>query len=204
MTTTHGSHGRASFRLRDPRLATLDDAIEWLREHWDNQRTAPTRLTQNDTEGALGGLRYSGAFSATLGWSPTAAHRVTFGVICSHPMSRGRGEDCPECQGAGVKDQTSDRYPYPMSSALHALRRVVTRRGQIPALTVVYALATSAFRPKVALQLLPGADEAVLLGAIRQLFHHYQAGPVTTTSWVDLSDSQRQAVLTGEGLADVA
>ena len=202
MTQTHGSHARANLRLRDPRLATLDDALDWLRENWDNQRTAPTRLTQNDTEGELGGLRFSGAFSATLGWSPTAAHRVTFAAICSHPMSRGRGEDCPECQGAGVKDQTSDRYPYPMSTALHALRKVVTRSGQIPALAIIFALASSAFRPKVAMQLLGTNDEAVLLGAIRQLFHHYQAGPVITTSWVDLSDSQRNAV--SEGLASVA
>jgi hypothetical protein len=189
--------GTHSFRLHDPRLATLDDAIDWLRERWDNQRTAPVRLTQNDTEGELGGLRYSGAFAATLTWTSRQSSSVTYTVICSHPMSHGRTDECPECQGSGVTERNSERYPYPMSTALTELRRVVTRRGQRPALSVIYALAAASFRPRVAMQLL-GCDEAVLLGAIRQLFHHYQAGPVISTSWVDMSDSQRSAITAGE------
>lgn len=194
MSTTHGSHGRARLRLNEPRLADLPTAIEWLREHWDGQREAPVRLHEaHTTDGALGGLRYSGAFTATLGWSSRTSVRTTVTQRCSHPMNSGRERDCPECMGVGVKDVTVDRYPHPMSTALVELRKETTLPGFVPSLNVIYALASAAFRPRVAMQLLGLEDEAILLRAIRRLFGKYQAGPVASVGWTDKSESQQMA-----------
>jgi len=193
VTTTHGSHVSSRFVLRERGLPDLDTAIDWLREHWDGQRTAPTRLTQNDTEGELGGLRYSGAFSATLGWNSRTSVRTQTTIRCGHPLAFGRAEDCGECFGAGIKDVLVDRYPHPMSTALVELSRRTTLPGQIPALAIIYALASANFRLRVAMRVLGLTDEGPVLGAIRQLFGKYQAGPVATTSWVDKSQSQQAA-----------
>lgn len=199
LTTTHGSHGRARFRLHEPRLADLPSAIEWLREHWDGQREAPVRLHESHTtDGALGGLRYSGAFTATLGWSSRTSVRTTDTRPCGHPMNRGQSRDCPECDGLGVKEVLVDRYPHPMSTALVELRKETTLPGFVPSLAVIYALASAAWRPRVAMQLLGIEDEAIILRAIRRLFGKYQAGPVVSVGWTQMSESQQKAVVDGE------
>lgn len=226
LTTTHGSHGRARFRLHEPRLADLPSAIEWLREHWDGQREAPVRLHESHTtdgdpltraeindiraaagskaapvrapEMAVGGQAFSGRFMATLNWQPRQSYQITMTQTCSHPMNGGRERDCPECLGVGVKDVTVDRYPHPMSTALYELRKETTLPGFVPSLAVIYALAASAFRPRVAMQLLNIEDEAIILRAIRRLFGKYQAGPVVSVGWTQMSESQQKAVVDGE------
>ncbi len=182
-------------------LRSLDDALDWLRDHWDEQRPAPIRLHEaRTTDGALGGPRYSGAFAATLSWRPSDVRKVQVTAICGHPMSHGRTEDCPECSGSGVKDVEVDRYPYPMTTALARLAHVVPGRHLHP-VALVFLLAEHGWSYRLIRRLLPyPADltEALTLRAIRQLHDRYEAGPVAKPGWTDLSESQQQAIIAGE------
>lgn len=182
-------------------LRSLEEALEWLRDHWNEQRPAPLRLHDGrTTDGELGGLRYSGAFQAALSWSPTQSRKMTSTVICAHPMSHGRTEDCPECQGSGVKDVETERYPYPMTTALARLAHVVPGRHLHP-VVLVFLLAEHGWSYRLVRRLLPyplDLTEGLTLRAIRQLHDRYEAGPVERTGWIDLSDAQRNAVLAGE------
>ena len=182
-------------------LRSLDEALEWLRDHWNEQRPAPLRLHEaRTTDGALGGPRYSGAFQAVLSWNPGQSRKVVATQICAHPMSHGRTDECPECQGAGVKDVETERYPYPMSTALARLTHVLPGRHVHP-VALVFLLAENGWSYRIVRRLLPYAEdltEALTLRAIRQLHDRYEAGPVARPGWIDLSDSQRAAVIAGE------
>lgn len=187
---------------RQHALPTLDVAVEWLRDHWDEQRPAPIRLHDaRQTEGELGGLPYSGEFVAALSWSPGEVRRVSMTGLCPHPMTHGRGEDCPECQGTGVRDVTVDRYTYPMTMALARLAHVVAPRLWPHPLAMIFTLAEHGWSTRLVRRLLdapPDLFEVLMLRAIRQLHDRYQAAPIPKPGWVDLSDSQRSAVLAGE------
>lgn len=172
----------------DPAMSTLSDAIDWLRARWDGQRTAPPRLTVHDTDGELGGLRYSGAFAAALSWKPGEARRMDVTIECGHPLNGGQSARCLECDGLNVKTVQADRYTYPMTQALLRLRRA---QGNPHPLGVIYALAEFGWRPRVVEQV-TGADQGVQLRAIRQLHGRYEAGPVVV-AWTSKSESQQAA-----------
>lgn len=211
MTFTSATPTGTTFRVtrvryqRDPRMDTLPSAVSWLAEHWNEQRTAPDKLHRHDTEGELGGLVYSPQFEAVLDWTPNSAVRWSMTTECRHPrlpLPLGQREhgpearwDCPDCQGAGVREVTSDRYPYPMTTALSKLAKVPDHRGQPHPVILVHELASHGFRVRPTLatfSLRHEQGEALLLRAIRKLHGRYQAAPIHR-SWVELSDSQRNA-----------
>lgn len=172
----------------DPQMATLPDAIDWLKARWDGQRTAPQRIHAAHLMDSGGAPEWSGQFAHVLAWRPGEVRRVEVTTICGHPLNGGRAAQCPECDGLAVKAVTSDRYTYPMTVALRRLRRA---KGDPHPLALVYALATFGWRADVVAQV-TGAEAHELLRAIRQLHGRYEAGPVAI-GWVDKSESQQNA-----------
>lgn len=171
-------------RRRHQQMADLDTALDWLRDHWPEQREAPLRLTVHDTEGELGGLAYSGAFAALLAWHPGQVRTVEATTICGHPLVHGRTDECPECWGVGVKTIQADRYTYPMTIAL---RRLAAYNGRSALLLVT--LAVHGWSVEITCRLAATRPPRIL-AAVRQLHRWYQAGPVP---WIEKSESQQAA-----------
>lgn len=182
----------------DPAMDDLPSALDWLQEHWDEQRPAAVRLHDaNTTEGELGAPRFSGQFAAGLDWSPRTVVAWPMTASCWHPLSDGNPRICPECAGSGYKEVTVDRFPYPMTSAL--LRLALTpRHHSLPhPFEVVHRLAAFGWsaRSVAAHDGLPWETaEAWYLRCIRKLRARYSAGPVAT-AWTAKSESQQQAEL---------
>jgi hypothetical protein len=182
-----------------PTFASLDEAIVWVRDRWDGQRTVPLRLHESrTTEGELGAPRFSHGFINALDGSPAAVSTEGRTQSCGHPLLAGRpSRDCPECYGAGVKEVRLNLYRYPMTLALSRLARSlpVNRRQPHPYLTIA-TLAEHDWDARSTVRSLAmswDAGEAHLLRCLRQLHSRYQEGPVPRVGWVDKSDAQRSA-----------
>lgn len=178
---------------RDPAMDNLRDAIDWLEAHWGEQLEAPDRLHRHDTEGELGGLAYSPEFAAVLSWSPRTVVRWRMTTECHHPMTAGRQQDCPECLGSCVKEVASDRFPYPMTTALTTLARSPSKPPH--PVVLLRELAVRSWDARTTASVMGLAWEqagALMLRAIRKVHARYQAAPIHR-SWVDLSESQRNA-----------
>lgn len=185
--------------------ATLPDALLWAESHWDENRTAPVRLhDSHTTDGALGGLRYSRAMLGALSACPSDIVADERTANCGHPLlGSGSLKDCPECWGTGVKTIRTDRYHYPMWRALVGLQNALRPRRQPHPYSLILDLAEHGWDARVAARSrgIPwDLAEALYLRALRQLHGRYQAGPIASrrASWVDTSDSQRNAIVAGE------
>lgn len=180
-------------------LATLAEAIDWAASRWDGQRPAPIRLHRaHATDGALGAPAFTLAFERSLDESPRATSDAQRTASCHHPMlAVGKApRDCPECFGLGVKDVRVDRYRYPMTLALSKLANSLRPRRQPHPYALALALATHSWDWRVAarsLDLHPDLAEALFLRALRQLHGRYEEGPVGRVSYLDRSESQRNA-----------
>lgn len=179
-------------------LATLHEATDWLSSHWAEQRPAPTRLHKRETEGV--GLFYSAAFAAALDGSAEASVTMTGPVDCYHPLIRAGQSplNCPECHGFNVKEHRTDRFLFPMSRALLHLHNSMGSPRQPHPYHLILILADHGFEPRAAAASVDfnwDRAEALFLMAIRRLHSMYAAGPMRTrtTSWIDKSDSQRDA-----------
>jgi len=181
-------------------LASLPEAISWLKDHWAEQRAAPTRLHTHANEGL--GPFYTPAFAAALDGSAEAYVSTIGPTDCYHPLIRAGQSPlkCPECNGMGVKDHRTDRYLYPMSRALTRLHNQLGPGRQPHHYVLVLLLADHRFDARGAaasVDLNWDRAEALFLMAIRRLHAQYAAGPAPTRtsgpSWIDKSDSQRSA-----------
>ena len=194
-------------------LATLSDAIDWVRDRWANQRAVPTRLHTREEEGV--GLGFTPAFRAALDGKPDTVIASTRTESCYHPLlSRGMSpRDCPECRGAGVKEVRSDLYAHPMTLALHRLRLGLASRRHPHPYGLVIVLASHGWDARQAARALAihwDRAEPLFLMALRRLHGHYAEGPVDTrsrtyasrtVSWLEMSDSNRAAIEAGETAA---
>ena len=179
-------------------LASLAEAIEWARDRWDNQRSAPLRLHTHDTEGI--GPFYSRSFASSLDASPASSATMTQTASCYHPLVRAGQSplDCPECFGLGVKEVRRDLYLYPMTRALTRLRDSLGPERQPHPYHLVILLAGQrwdARRVADDIGIHWDRAEALFLMALRRLHSHYAEGPVSTqrTSWLEKSASQQAA-----------
>lgn len=172
-----------------PRLASLPDAIGWLREHADD-RPAPLRLHDHETDhqGALGTPRYTGAFLAFLVAEADDVRDTDDLVECGHFHDATH----PPCT------ITRAYYRSPMWRALRVLgRKSAIRPGHPKPLTCVVAIMWAGWDWRLAARHLrqpPERFEALALMAIRTLHGLYAVGPVPQRSWISLSDSQRTAI----------
>ena len=212
-------------------LPTLELAIEWANARWANQRTVPIRLHKREEEGVglmhdrkgctclactdgpsesgLGSHAFSNAFASALDGRPDTTISQDRTVDCWHPLlPKGRPDrDCPECIGTRVKKVRSDLFAFPMSLALNRLRNDIASRRQLHPYILVLALASHGWQPKQAARSLDmpwDRAEPLFLLALRKLHSRYEEGPVKTTvssSWLALSDSQRNAITAGETAA---
>lgn len=185
-------------------LASLSEAIRWTQERWDQQRTAPTRLHDSETDDGhgLGGRKFSAPFLRLLSERLDATAAIPRTVSCHHPMLGFglRVHECPECAGVGLKEARTELYRYPMTLALAKLQNSLPLRRSYPhPYIVVVTLAQHGWEPRATVQTLGlGWDmgEALMLHALRGLHSRYTEGPVDTrVSWVDRSESQRNAEL---------
>lgn len=189
----------------------LPEAIAWARDRWSNQRAVPTRLHTREEEGI--GLGFTPAFRTALDGKPDAVVTASRTVSCYHPLLAAglSPRDCPECIGSGVKEARSDLYAYPMTLALHRLRRGLASRRHPHPYGLVIVLAAHGWRaPEAARALAMPWDraEALFLMALRRLHNYYSEGPVDTRTyasrtvgWLEMSDSQRAAIEAGETAA---
>ena len=219
-------------------LATLSDAIDWARDRWAGQRAVPLRLhageveshslttdlggctcmscTRSAHEGGTGALAFTASFSSALEGINHAKTDAPRTVACYHPTLRigARVQDCPECDGHGVKEVTTTVFQYPMTLALNRLRNAVYNRRQPHPYGLIVVLAAHGWRAQEAAAALAipwDRAEPLFIMALRKLHAKYQEAPLntrpTTTyaggsgSWVDLSDAQRNAIEAGETAA---
>lgn len=167
----------------------LPEYIDWFRDHQDASRSIPSRLHNDDTDGELGGLIYSPQFVAYLSARPNDEIVVNEAVDCEHLHD----STWPSCSAERVY------YRAPM---WRAMRMLAGRRPQIrPSHPKPYALVVFLMddgydwrRTSDRLGLPHDLGEALLLMALRSLHGLYQQGPVPRRSWVDLSESQQNAV----------
>lgn len=178
-------------------LASLSEAITWLRDHWQEQRPSPIKLHTRDTEGI--GPFHTPAMAAALDGSCDVTTTAPQTQTCYHPLSK-TAKDCPECIGLGVKEVRVDRYVYPMSRALQRLHDSLgPARHPHPyhLVVVLAACGWDARHAAAAIDRPTETAEALFLMAIRKLHSHYSAGPVNTRtsgpSWIDKSESQKAA-----------
>lgn len=93
----------------------------------------------------------------------------------------------------GVYTRSADRYRYPMSLALERLSKAPSPVGIHPCV-IVEAVAARGFSAERLITAHPTTlSEAIVLRAIRQLYSRYEEGPISRPSWIDKSESQRQA-----------
>lgn len=179
-------------------LGSLDEAIAWVRDRWQLQRTPPTRLHSRETEGV--GLFYSPRFGHSLD-APIDAHSSISGTVnCYHPLIAARmsPHDCPECLGMGIKQHRSERYLWPMSFALTRLHASLGAGNQVHPYALVIYLAEhdwDARATAASMELDYGQASVLFLVALRRLHGFYAEGPTPTrtTTWIQKSDSQRAA-----------
>jgi hypothetical protein len=178
-------------------FASLSDAIDWAQPRWQ-ERPVPQRLHDWDLDGEVG-LRYSAAFVRELHAHPGMTVEADVTESCYHPtLYRGDSpRDCPACLGAGVKTVRRERYRYPMWRAFNRLLRDHATRPHLPgpAQCVVTLAGANWDGADTARRLaLPWeVGEALLLLSLRKLHHYYAEAPLGRPSWVDKSQSQRDA-----------
>jgi len=206
-------------------LPTLQAALDWLEKHWDG-RNPPFTLNVHDTDGELGGLRFSLAFERYLDAHPCCASPVKGNgrlcvcatdeertVTCAHPtLAIGRSEkDCAECFGSGVKTTRHVQWRWPMWRAVTKLQNALRPRNEPHPYALILVLARYGWQPKSAARELGlpwDYAEASFLRAIRQLHGRYEEAPVDTrrstthaAAWTELSVSQQNAIMGGETAA---
>lgn len=192
-------------------LPDLASAVEWCRDHWDEQRPVPTRLHVQAT-GDDGAPRMSGAFASFLVRSdpPEKGETPTDLTLTSTreevPCPLRLLPDCARCGGIGYTVHDVVTYAWPMSAALYRLQRVpATSRGWPTPYVMIVQLASHGWHVPAAAaaigQPVLGPDhyktvEAAFLLAIRKLYGRYASAPMPAParpSWVDMSESQRNA-----------
>lgn len=175
-------------------MATLDNAIEWIRSHWAMQPSAPLRLHDHavQPDDLLGAPKLSGAFWHHLNLHGNAIESISVTQTCYHPRLQrdAAGEvgfyvrDCPDCLGDGVVTITRERYAYPMKDALEALARANERR----ALRLIYQLAGQSWY-------LRDMAPASTLTAIRKLYRRFSETPIgRVPKWTEMSEAQQNAM----------
>ncbi len=185
-------------------LRTLGDGVYWARSHWTG-REVPARLHDGNLD-PDGAPRTTAAFLRYLTAQPWDVTTVSERDVCYHPqLPRDRAGNittvlvrCTDCDGTGTRVRNAERYRYPMWRALRRLERIEAIRPRQPRpIELIAALVISAWDGRAAARLLGvswDAGEALLVMALRKLYDRYELGPLPRTSWVDLSESQRNAV----------
>lgn len=195
---------------RESDLPTLASALEWLRGHIDELGDVPVRLHDHAVgdKDALGSPRFSGAFWHHLTGSAFSSHVARSEESCYHPRKVDNAE-CEECFGTNVKTVQRDVYDRPLSAAMVSLSKLPAPSHGTPS-PVQYILALLAANLDIdtaaKLVRIPIVSDdhrktvdAMFLRAIRQLRDRYSSGPIGgRPSWVDMSDSQRNAIASGE------
>lgn len=169
---------------RRPVLETLTEALEWLKEAWE-EREIPQRLHTSDFEGE--GLFYAPAFARYLSARPDDTCEVTSTRHCQHPRLKGRDTwECPDCQGSGTFDSTTLVYRAPMWRAMLNLRR-----DNVRAHDRVLTLVINAYDVPGTLSIMAMREER-LVDAIRSLHSRYRLAP-EVSRWTEKSQSQQSA-----------
>jgi hypothetical protein len=197
-------------------FATISEAIDWTREHWHAQRPVPIRIHSHETEGI--GLFYAPAFAAAMDGSPYAKTEIETSESCGHWRRVGSAL-CLDCAifdetgkpiaETGVYKKRSVRFVYPMSAALTTVRNSLRPARQPHPYRLIVEIASHDWDWRAAARANArplDIAEALYLQALRRLSGHYQDRPSlsrrdVTRTWVDLSDSQRNAIEAGETAA---
>ena len=190
-------------------LATLAEALDWAEKHWES-RNPPVKLVDGrQTEGELGGLAFTPAFARHLDAHPNQTILEDRSVACYHPtLPKGQDpHECHECFGTGTKQHRTLRYRWPMWRACAKLQNALRPRNQPHPYHLVLLLAAHGWDARRAAGHMPwDYAEAAFLRALRQLHGRYEEGPVDTRTygpggWISLSESQQNAIQSGETAA---
>lgn len=189
--------------------ATYLEGIQWLRDHADELREAPTRL-HDHAIGEGGGPRYAAAFWALLMGSPYATVSVDETRDC--PIGHRYSEPCQLCDGNLSYVVARTLYRHPLAAALERLKHAPATSHDWPKpYELVVLLLRSDFHLPVAAAAIghPILDddhrktvEAAFLLAIRKLAGRWSSGPIPRApKWTELSESHQAAILGGEAAA---
>lgn len=186
--------------MRNAGFATLPEAVEWTRAHWQG-RELPLRIHEHAVEpdSILGSPRLAAKMMQYLLASPDDVVTHVETVACHHP--RAVNGHCPDCV-EGVKEAEVTRRRYPMWRALWRLSSCrPARTGYPKPIWIVLALWGAHWRPE--LVTIKDADgvyvaederQALILRALRSLAHEYEETAVLrAVPWTQKSDAQRHA-----------
>jgi hypothetical protein len=193
-------------------LRSLDDAIEWLRSVWNDERPVPYKLhdLRTHSQGELGTPWMTAAFITWVTARSDDKSDIIETVTCPNPAHHDgdwrASVSCGICLGIGTYEVERLRYRYPLWRALRSLERKPANRPGHPApLVIVAQLATCGWSSLYAHRLsnveTPLAwevYEALALMAIRDLHQRYAIAPIPARRWTALSESQQNAVIAGE------
>lgn len=187
------------------RLASFSEARSWLHDHLDELEVPPLRLhgsTVGDQD-ATGAPRFTPAFWALLTASPYRTRWAQETVVCpqDHPL---RGKPCQMCGGQLSWVASREVYVHPLAAALERLSNVPSPAPTVPSPFVLVVcfldcgLDLDRAHERLWGQPISSPDrrgtvEAMFLSALRKLHGRWSSGPIPKRSWVDLSDSQRNA-----------
>jgi hypothetical protein len=167
-------------------LASLEEALDWLREVAQELGDVPTRL-HDHAIGAdlLGAPRMSSAFIGHLSDGPYTTRQAPREVSCpaEHPI-RALGEPrCAMCQDTGYWMTSTDVYAHPLRAALSTLTRAHSRLRPHPR-HVIDALLRERMDPAAAALRLPGwaPDDRRYLSAIRALYDGFSYTAIAPAS----------------------
>jgi len=195
-------------------LASLSEALAWLREARDGLEVAPMRLHQSTgSDGTpesitgihdgLGGLPFSRDFIALLDGSPFRTRTATETVVCPNPHPV-RGPECALCRGQLSWTASRTVYVAPLAAALERLSHVKSPAPTVPSPFVLCValldcgLDIDRMHERLWGKPISSEDrrktvEAMVISALRKLHGRWSSGPIPKRSWVDLSESQQRA-----------
>lgn len=168
-------------------LATLPEALEWLRDVARELADVPVRLHEHGVQPSdlLGAPRMSGAFLGHVSDGPYTTRPAPRTVACpgEHPIRRLGEARCPMCEDTREWMTTTDVYAYPLRAALSSLGRARSRLRPHPR-HVIDALLRERCEPALAALRLPGweSDDRRFLSALRALYDQYSYTAMAPTS----------------------
>ena len=198
------------------RPLSMVEALTWLRDvATTDERLPPTKLHSLDTvtQGELGAPAMTTAFVRHL----VAQHWDKTDAVVSVKCPNHRDDEwrinlsCPTCGGNGFYEVVRSRWRYPFWHSRELLKlKLSIRPGQPSPSQIVdlviameYDVRMAWLITDIAIPVSWDAYEALTLMAIRDLHRRFSLGP-TPRRWTELSESQQQAIVSGEQMEATA
>lgn len=187
-------------------LATLADALRWLRDHVDELEAPPLRLhgaTVGDAD-ATGAPRFTPEFWALLTSTPYRTRWAQETVVCPLPHPLDAKKPCPMCSGQLSWTSSREVYVHPLAAALERLSHVPASAPTLPSPFVLCVALLDCgmdidrthqrlWDHPISSEDRRKTVEALFLSAIRRLQGRWSSGPIPKRGQISEAQSQAEA-----------